>query len=165
MSFDDAAKATYFTPRVAGFQLGFSGTPDNSDNGGLDSNGNFTNAFAARRQLGRRSRRHRPDPERRSAAGSRTPAEPPKAAGFSKNFPNSTSSNDVEQYEVGGLIGAGGLSFGVTAGQSLGFNQGNFANAGLKYKFGAASASVGAPGSIRTTAKPRISVSSAPTSV
>ncbi len=47
VSFDDAAKATYFTPRFAGFQLGASAIPDQSDNGGIDTNGNFNEAFTA----------------------------------------------------------------------------------------------------------------------
>jgi predicted porin len=34
---DIAAKATYFTPRIAGFQLGASFTPDYEDNGGEDA--------------------------------------------------------------------------------------------------------------------------------
>ena len=35
---DDATKATYFTPRLAGFQLGASYSPDTNDDGGLDNN-------------------------------------------------------------------------------------------------------------------------------
>ncbi len=139
VSFDDAAKATYFTPRFAGFQLGVSATPDNSDNGGLDSDGNFTNALAFGGNW--------------VGAFGGVDLTLSAVGGWIKNagrapdpqdLPNGTTSGDVEQYAVGGLIGVGGLSFGVTAGQSLAFNEGNFANAGLKYKFGAASASVGA---------------------
>ncbi len=136
VSLGDAAKATYFTPRVAGFQLGASYTPDQSDNGGLDSNENFTDAAAfGANWVG--------------AFGgvdltlSAVGAWVKNPAAVTDPQTGNLSNNDETDWAVGGLIGAGGLSFGVTAGQNTDFNQGNFANAGLKYKFGAASASVG----------------------
>ena len=41
----DATKATYFTPRIAGFQLGASFTPDTSDNNGIKNNSGQENAI------------------------------------------------------------------------------------------------------------------------
>ena len=41
---DDATKATYYTPRLAGFQLGASYVPDTGDDGGRDGAG-FDEAF------------------------------------------------------------------------------------------------------------------------
>ncbi len=36
LNLGDVTKATYFTPRLAGFQLGASYTPDTTDDGGRD---------------------------------------------------------------------------------------------------------------------------------
>jgi len=141
LSFGDAAKAIYFTPRIGGFQFGVNVTPDQDDDGGLDSNG-FTNAAAiganwvgafSGLDLTLSAVGH----FAKNAGNAPDPQRPISKTTFHE------SDDDEEDWSVGGLIGAGGLSFGVTAGQNTNFNQGNFANAGLKYKFGAASASVG----------------------
>ena len=102
----DATKATYFTPRVAGFQLGASFTPDTGDNLGIKNDANIDNSLgvgsnwigtfgAARLVL--------------SAVGI-------VGNGESRGFSNRSFGN-VADYSVGGLLGFGGLSFGATWGQ------------------------------------------------
>src|SRR5690606_866521 len=54
-----------------------------------------------------------------------------------------TTGDDLEAWEVGFLAGFGGLSFGAKFGQLLDLAEGTFMNAGIKYGFGAANASVG----------------------
>ncbi len=136
VSYGDSAKATYFSPRVGGFQLGASVTPDQSDNGGRDDNENFTNAVTAGANW--------------VGAFSGVDLSFAAVAGYIKNpgevtdpQTNSLSNNDEKDWSVGGLLGAGGLSFGVTFGQNTDFNQGTFTDLGLKYGFGGANVSVG----------------------
>ena len=102
----DATKANYFTPRVAGFQLGASFTPDTGDNLGIKNDANVENSLGvgsnwvgafgdARLVL--------------SAVGI-------VGNGESRGFSNGSLGN-VADYSVGGLLGFGGLSFGATWGQ------------------------------------------------
>jgi outer membrane protein OmpU len=137
ISFGDAAKATYFTPRIAGFQFGASLIPDNNDNGGLKGNGGFRNAATAGANwVGSFSGVDLTLAAVGGFADSNGSQSDPEHAG-------QTTSDNNTQASIGGLIGAGGLSFGVTAGRNFDFLESNWANVGLKYKFGAASASVG----------------------
>jgi outer membrane protein OmpU len=139
LNLGDVTKATYFTPRVGGFQLGASFTPDTGDDGGLDNNGtedapqhknvvsggaNWVGAFGGVDLT-------------LSAVGVYGDADNDKQPGFPGD------GEERKDYAVGGLIGAGGLSFGATWGQKTDFNEANWANIGLEYSFGNASASVG----------------------
>jgi len=140
---DDAAKATYFTPRIAGFQLGVSYIPDTGDNASsrtaasgnvTDTNDadieeffgggvNWTGAFGAVDMI-------------LSAVGAWGDGE-------------SDDIDDVKDWSVGGRLGAGGLQFGVTYGSRnvtiVGADnfEAEFGSLGLKYGFGPANVSVG----------------------
>jgi hypothetical protein len=124
----DNAKVSYFTPRIAGFQLGASFTPD--DNDGLTDEGvgneqenligagvNWTGALGAMDL---------------TVAGTGIKGENEEGDG-----------DDLEAWEVGALAGFGGLSFGAKYGQLLDLGEAQFINAGIEYGFGAANASVG----------------------
>jgi hypothetical protein len=130
LNLSDTTKATYFTPRVGGFQLGASYTPDTGDDGGRDGPGfdtqhynvvsggaNWVGAFGGVDLT-------------LSAVGVWGDAE-------------DAQDDDRKDYAVGGLIGLGGLSFGATWGQKTDFNEGDWAHLGLEYSFGNAGASVG----------------------
>ena len=54
-----------------------------------------------------------------------------------------TDGDDLESGEVGFLAGFGGLTFGAKAGHEDDLNEGDFANAGIRFGFGAARVSVG----------------------
>jgi hypothetical protein len=131
----DATKATYFTPRLAGFQLGASYTPDTGNFGagqGTDNNGNlensvgggvnWTGAFGAVNLT-------------LAAVG---------LLGSGENIPAGGDAQDAQSWAVGGLFGFGGFTAG------LGYNsqddqggEADIINAGLKYGFGPANVSVG----------------------
>jgi outer membrane protein OmpU len=124
----DNAKVSYFTPRIAGFQLGASFTPD--DNDGLTDEGvgneqenligagvNWTGALG---------------PMDLTVAGTGIKGENEEGDG-----------DDLEAWEAGALAGFGGLLFGAKYGQLLDLGEAQFINAGIEYRFGAAGASVG----------------------
>jgi len=124
----DDAKATYFTPRVAGFQLGATYLPGTGPDQAGDNNvgeveqfvglgGNWVGAFGGVDLT-------------LSAVGLIADGE-------------TSTTDDRRDYSVGGLIGVGGLSFGATWGQLLDEGEADFAHIGLEYEFGGASASVG----------------------
>jgi hypothetical protein len=130
LNLSDTTKATYFTPRVGGFQLGASYTPDTGDDGGRDGVGfdqqhynvvsggaNWVGAFGGVDLT-------------LSAVG---------VYGDSEDDAN----DERLDYAVGGLLGVGGLSFGATWGQRTDFAEADWAHLGLKYGFGAANASIG----------------------
>jgi outer membrane protein OmpU len=140
----DATKATYFTPRVAGFQLGASFSPNTqsqfgqTDEGGqkdaISVGGNWVGAFGGADLT-------------LSAVGISSQGN--------NRVGNTNSNGNVKDYSVGGVLGFGGLSFGVTWGQLLdgiastkdtGLRVGNgtsWLSGSLQYSFGPASASVG----------------------
>jgi predicted porin len=142
---DDSAKATYFTPRVAGFQLGASFTPDYEDNGGENQfQGNDAegeNGIAGGVNwvgvLG-------PVDLTLAAVGifadceSNCDAAGDAGAGFH---------DDQKSWAVGGLLGFGGFTFGAGYNRQDDFAPGthdnDIVNVGLKYGFGAANVSVG----------------------
>jgi len=130
----DYTKATYFTPRIAGFQLGANYAPDRGDDGGRDGagfNGNFENVVGAGvNWVG-------------AFGGVDLTLSAVGVAGKGEGSNTSGQDDDMLDYSVGGLIGAGGLSFGATWGQLTDADEADFAHLGLKYKFGNASASVG----------------------
>ena len=127
----DAAKATYFTPRVGGFQLGASYTPDTGDDGGddtdtgpggdsvnvIDVGGNWVGAFGGVDLT-------------LSAVGLFGDAE-------------SDDEDDLLDYGVGGLLGIGGLAFGASWIQRTDRGEADLIQLGLEYSFGNAGASLG----------------------
>jgi hypothetical protein len=122
----DSAKASYFTPRVLGFQLGASWTPDNGDGLDDDTDGEQENIVGAGVNW----------------TGALGPMDL-TVAGAGILGENEGDGDDLESAEVGALFGFGGLSFGVKAGRENDLNEGEFLNGGIKFGFGAANVSVG----------------------
>jgi hypothetical protein len=139
----DSAKATYFTPRLAGFQLGASFVPDFEDNGGENQfqnggnegeNGigagvNWVGALGALDLT-------------LSAVGLWADCE----SNCTNNVTQSGFSDDELSWAVGGLLGFGGFTLGAGYNRNDAFPhnaQGDIVNVGLKYGFGAANVSVG----------------------
>jgi hypothetical protein len=124
----DDTKVSYFTPRVAGFQLGASWTPD--DNDGLTDEGvgieqeNIIGAGA-------------------NWVGALGPLDLTVAGTGIKGENEEGDGDDLEAWEAGALLGFGGFTAGAKFGQLLDLSEGNFLNAGLEYGFGAANVSVG----------------------
>jgi outer membrane protein OmpU len=130
LNLGDVTKATYFTPRVGGFQLGASYTPETPDDGGRDGagfdGGHYNVVSGGANWVG-------------AFGGIDLTLSAVGVYGDSED-------DDVDErqdYAVGGLIGVGGLSFGATWGQKFDFNEADWAHLGLEYSFGNASASVG----------------------
>jgi hypothetical protein len=126
----DSTKATYFTPRLAGFQLGASFTPDTGNQGaglGNDAGNDIENSVG----LGS------------NWVGELGPVNLTLAA-VGLFGDNEGDGEDSKSWAIGGIIGFGGLTGG------LGYNsqddnggKADIINAGLKYGFGAANVSVG----------------------
>ncbi|MEM7022534.1 MAG: porin [Pseudomonadota bacterium] len=146
----DAVKATYFTPRIAGFQAGFSWTPDGDDN----QNGNGNTAFNAG------------DDNRKNSAGGGInwvgvlgPVDlTVSAVGLYADVKGGGGTqtangfrDDQKAYAFGALLGFGGLSFGASFNDFKGPQEGGGSSAdegkilsfGLAYGFGPANVSVG----------------------
>jgi hypothetical protein len=128
----DAAKATYFTPRVGGFQLGGSYAPEYApDNpSGVDTDGfgngfgvgaNWTGAFAGLDLT-------------IDAVGSFAENEIAGAVG--------PAAEDIQDWAVGFNTEFAGLALGGAAGQKMEFAEANFANAGIGFGFGPVNTSV-----------------------
>jgi outer membrane protein OmpU len=141
----DSAKATYFTPRLAGFQLGVSFTPDYEDNGGenqfqgnsaegensLGGGINWVGALGAL-DLTLSAVGLWADCESNCDAG----------GGLGNGF-----QDEQKSWAAGGLLGFGGFTLGVGYNYQDDFAPGthgnDIINVGLKYGFGAANVSVG----------------------
>jgi len=130
----DAAKITYFTPRVAGFQLGVSFTPDTGDDesdsdddeGEIEDQVDFGVNFTT------------------SAAGADVTLAAVGSFGEEEDDGDDTNDEgDLEDYGIGvGLEFAGlGIGAGYTAREDL--DEGDQVTVGAKYGFGPASVSVG----------------------
>jgi len=125
---DDAAKITYFTPRVAGFQLGAAFTPDTGDAENdsdddadeieehIDFGINFTTAAAGADVT-------------LTAVGSIGDAE--------------VGDEDLEDYGIGAGVEFAGLGLGVGYVFREDLDEGNQLTLGAKYGFGPATVSVG----------------------
>jgi outer membrane protein OmpU len=131
----DNTKATYFTPRIAGFQLGASFAPDDGD-GVTDNDGGFENNVSGGANwvgaLG-------PLDLTVAATAIWGQKEPgPPGAGTDDN-------DDLFSWDAGVLLGFGGLSAGVNGWQNTDPNsiEAYGIAGGLKYGFGAANVSVG----------------------
>ena len=121
----DSTKVSYFTPRIAGFQLGASFTPDDGD--GVTDDGDDQENIVG---LGG------------DWVGAIGPASL-VVASTGILGKNEGDGDNLRSWEVGALLGFGGVSAGAKFGQETDFNEGDFFNAGLKYGFGAANVSVG----------------------
>jgi outer membrane protein OmpU len=141
----DDIKATYFTPRIAGFQLGFSWTPDGDDNENGLGNTAFTGVGDQRKNIGAGGVNWvgvlGPVDLTLSATGLFAEVKGGNAAHDDADF-----KNNQRAFAVGGLLGFGGLSFGAGYKKQHGptddsdFDMVAF---GLAYGFGPANVSVG----------------------
>jgi outer membrane protein OmpU len=125
----DDTKASYFTPRVAGFQLGASFVPNTGDgftDSGPDSEGEFENVVGAGINW----------------VGALGPLDL-TVAGTGIIGEGLDNTDDLQSWEAGALLGFGGFTLGGGVGQNTDIEEANFATVGLKYGFGAANVSVG----------------------
>jgi outer membrane protein OmpU len=130
LNLGDTTKATYFTPRIGGFQFGASYVPDTGDDGGRDGpgfdDGHYNVVSGGANWVG-------------AFGGVDLTLSAVGVYGDSED----DDFDERTDYAVGGLLGVGGLAFGATWGQKLDFNETDWAHLGLEYSFGNASASVG----------------------
>jgi len=140
----DDIKATYFTPRFAGFQLGVSFTPDGDDNNNgigndaLDGGDGRKNAVGGGINwvgvLG-------PVDLTLSAVGNIADVKGSGDAQGAQGF-----RDEAKAFAVGALLGFGGLSFGASYNDyegPLDSQKGQLASLGIAYGFGPANVSVG----------------------
>jgi outer membrane protein OmpU len=146
----DDVKATYFTPRIAGFQVGASFTPDGDDN----ENGLGSNEFLSTADGGNGDNRKNavggginwvgvlgPVDLTLAAVGNWADVKGGNTAQGAAGF-----RDDAKAYALGGLLGFGGLSFGVSFNDFKGptdAQEGKLVSFGLAYGFGPANVSVG----------------------
>jgi outer membrane protein OmpU len=146
----DDIKATYFTPRIAGFQLGASFAPDGDDN----ENGLGSNEFISAADGGFGDNRKNmiggganwvgvlgPVDLTLSAVGMFADVKGGNAIQTANGF-----RDDEKAYAVGGVLGFGGLSFGVSYNDFKGptdAQKARLVSLGLAYGFGPANVSVG----------------------
>jgi outer membrane protein OmpU len=123
----DDTKASYFTPRLAGFQVGASFVPDDGD--GITDN--------------------EPAPVQENIVsggvnwvGAMGPADLTVAATGILGEAE-TGGDDLRSWEAGALLGFGGLSLGANFFQNTDLNEAWGVATGLKYGFGAANVSAG----------------------
>lgn len=124
----DAAKVTYFTPRVGGFQLGASYAPDNGDaeNDSDDDVGEFEDFV----ELGANFNT--------SAGGADVTISAVAALGGAE-----VGDEDREDYAIGGGVEFGGLGIGVGYILKEDADEGDGFTVGAKYGFGPANVSAG----------------------
>ena len=128
----DDAKATYFTPRVIGFQLGASYVPDN--NTGIS---NSTNT-----DINPRGTQEDIVGAGINWVGALGPADLTVAAtGIMGNAVG--PGDDLKSWDAGVLAGFGGFTIGGNVFQNTDFNEAKGAAAGVEFSFGAANVSVG----------------------
>jgi hypothetical protein len=132
---DDDTKISYFTPRVAGFQLGASFVPNTNgqftgaDNTSAsdDNDGEFTDVVGMGGNW----------------VGALGPADLTVSGVGILGNGQTGDTDDLASWAAGALAGFGGFSFGGQVGQNTDALESDFANAGIKFGFGAANASVG----------------------
>jgi outer membrane protein OmpU len=141
----DDVKATYFTPRIAGFQLGASFAPDGDDNeNGLGSNEFIAGGDNRENMIGGGANWVGvlgPVDLTLSAVGMYADVKGGDATQAANGF-----QNDEKAWAIGGLLGFGGLSFGVSFNDFEGptdADKGQLISLGLVYGFGPANVSVG----------------------
>jgi outer membrane protein OmpU len=142
----DTIKATYFTPRVAGFQLGFSWTPDGDDNSNGRGNTAFNDGDDNRKDIGGGGVNWvgilGPVDLTLSAVGIFA-----EVKGGDDQQSGGGFNDDQRAYAFGGLLGFGGLSFGASYNHQRGPTDDSdfeMVSLGLAYGFGPANVSVGA---------------------
>ena len=135
----DATKVSYFSPRVAGFQVGVSLTPDDGANGAsfseTDNDGNYNNVwgFAANYV--------------QEFEGVKVGVSAAYEIGDSEDSLGGKTEGDLETISVGGTIEYWGFAFGIgyvdfqekgisKANIALGEDAGQYWNAGLAYRMG-----------------------------
>jgi outer membrane protein OmpU len=124
----DDNKATYFTPRVAGFQLGASFVPNTGDIPAFEEQpGEFKNVVG----LGG------------NWVGALGPADLTVAGTGIIGDGQTGDTDDLRSWEAGALLGFGGFTLGGGYGQNTDAFEAQFATVGLEYGFGAANVSVG----------------------
>lgn len=126
----DAAKVSYFTPRVAGFQAGVSYIPDTGDgeNGSDTDPGDWENTFEAGLNW------------TAAISGFDVTLSGVTAQGDAED-PVTTA--DLESYAVGAGVEFAGFGVGVGYVIQNEFREGDIINVGAKYGFGPANVSVG----------------------
>jgi hypothetical protein len=140
----DAVKATYFTPRIAGFQLGFSWVPDGNDNNNGQGNTALNGAPGTKNVGGGGI----------NWVGVLGPVDLTlSAAGLFGDVKGSNDQqnaqgfrDDEKAFALGGLLGFGGLGFGVSFNDFKGptkAQEGKLLSFGLNYGLGPANVSVG----------------------
>jgi len=140
----DDIKATYFTPRVAGFQLGASFTPDGDDNNNGRGSTALDGGDGRKNVIGGGI----------NWVGVLGPVDLTLAAvgqfgdvkGSDTNQTDQGFRDDAKAYALGGLLGFGGLEFGVSFNDFKGpleSQEGKLLSFGLAYGFGPANVSVG----------------------
>ena len=122
----DSNKATYFTPRIAGFQVGASWTPDNGDGIDDDTDGEQENIISGGVNW----------------VGAMGPADLTVAATGTLGE-NEGDGDDLRSWDAGALLGFGGLSVGGNFFQNTDLDELWGVAAGIKYGFGAANVSAG----------------------
>jgi hypothetical protein len=125
----DDNKATYFTPRIAGFQLGASFVPNTGDgftNDGPTTVGEFENVVSGGINW----------------VGALGPLDL-TVAGTGIMGKGLEDTDDLKSWEAGGLLGFGGFALGLGVGHNHDEFEGDFASAGLEYRFANAGVSVG----------------------
>jgi outer membrane protein OmpU len=151
LNLGDVTKATYFTPRIGGFQLGASYTPETDDDGGRDGEETDTidTIIVDGEEVDVASTTSFDNGHYNVVSGGINWVGP-----FTGGIDLTLSAvgvygdsegdeDDRKDYAVGALIGIGGLSFGATWGQKTDFNEADWAHLGLEYSFGNAGASIG----------------------
>lgn len=128
----DAVKATYYTPRVGGFQAGVSFTPDTGDEGDNDNlsgsrSGDNENSVALALNY---EGEFGPAALGLAAVGHYAKGEE-NAGGI-----GSDRSDDIRSYALGSTLGFGDLQFAGSWGQNLRANELDFITAGVAYDFG-----------------------------
>ena len=123
----DAAKITYYTPRVGGFQLGASYSPDESDDeAGVDNDGTFEDFIGLGANF------------TTSASGADI-----TISGVAALADDDAGGDDLEDYAIGLGVEFAGLGLGASYVTRQDSNEGDGFNLGAKYGFGPANVSVG----------------------
>jgi hypothetical protein len=123
----DSSKATYFTPRIAGFQVGASWTPDNGDGVNDNNVGEQENIISGAVNW----------------VGAMGPADLTVAAAGILGEAETDDTDDLRSWEAGALLGFGGFSVGANFFQNTDLDEGWGVTPGIKYGFGAANVSAG----------------------
>jgi outer membrane protein OmpU len=127
----DDTKASYFTPRIAGFQLGASFVPNTSPPvAGNPIPNNIDGEFEDVVGLGG------------NWVGALGPVDLTVAGTGILGEGQTNDTDDLRSWEAGALLGFGGFALGVGYGQNTDAFEADFASAGLEYRFGAAGVSV-----------------------